>query len=126
MFSSCSSLNYVKCLATDISAESCTGYWLEGVARDGIFVKAEGMEDWETDSSSGIPHGWFNGITKIIPTMQINTPNYLTVSLDSEEDARIALMELSPNQTIYISEDHVNWMEVEENSLFDIPKTNLY
>lgn len=57
MFSGCTNLNYVKCLATDISAESCTTYWLSGVPEDGTFVKAEDFDGW-TLSDSGIPQGW--------------------------------------------------------------------
>lgn len=57
MFSGCKNLNYVKCLATDISAEYCTTNWLQGVAEDGTFVQAEGV-NWPTDSYSGIPYGW--------------------------------------------------------------------
>ena len=58
MFSGCTNLNYVKCLATDISAESCTTYWLSGVSEDGTFVKAEGFDGWTLNSDSGIPQGW--------------------------------------------------------------------
>ena len=57
MFYECSSLNYVKCLATDISAENCVYWWLNGVASQGTFVKAAGMNDWQT-GESGIPQGW--------------------------------------------------------------------
>lgn len=58
MFSGCTNLNYVKCLATDISAESCTTYWLSGVSKDGTFVKAEDFDGWTLNSDSGIPQGW--------------------------------------------------------------------
>lgn len=57
MFQGCTSLSYIKCLATDISAKSCTSNWLSGVASTGTFVKAAGMEDWPT-GESGIPLGW--------------------------------------------------------------------
>ena len=57
MFSNCTSLNYIKCLATDISAPSCTNNWVSGVASTGTFVKAASMNDWAT-GSSGIPEGW--------------------------------------------------------------------
>lgn len=63
MFCKCSNLNYVKCLATDISADNCTLNWLAGVAPTGTFVKATGMEDWEIGQNAdeqyyGIPEGW--------------------------------------------------------------------
>lgn len=57
MFQGCSNLNYVKCLATDISGSSCTVSWLSGVASIGTFVKAAKMNDWPA-GASGIPEGW--------------------------------------------------------------------
>jgi len=57
MFSGCTNLNSVTCLATDISATYATNDWLFGVAADGTFTKAAGMEGW-TSSSNGIPAGW--------------------------------------------------------------------
>lgn len=57
MFNGCKQLNYVKCLATDISAGGSTGSWLVGVSPTGTFVKADGMNDW-TNDYRGIPEGW--------------------------------------------------------------------
>lgn len=57
MFDQCSRLNYVKCLATDITADSCVSDWLAGVSQSGTFVKASAMNDW-TRGGSGIPNGW--------------------------------------------------------------------
>ena len=56
MFNGCSSLNYIKCLATDISAKDCTTNWLKSTAKKGTFFKAEGVT-W-TEGDSGIPNGW--------------------------------------------------------------------
>jgi len=63
MFFGCSSLSYVKCLATDISADYCTTGWLSGVAATGTFVKAAAMNGWpvgadESENVNGIPEGW--------------------------------------------------------------------
>ncbi len=63
MFVNCTNLNYVKCLATDISADNCTTNWLANVAATGTFVKAATMNDWTVgldanDDVSGIPQGW--------------------------------------------------------------------
>ena len=63
MFRGCSKLNSVTCLATNISATSCTSIWLAGVALKGIFTKAATMKEgqkWSTgaNGSSGIPTGW--------------------------------------------------------------------
>jgi len=92
MFYGCAKLNYVKCLATDISAEDCTGGWLTGVAAEGIFIKAEGMNDWTVgpqgkwNEVNGIPAGW--GISSEMPltleaaeagTINIVNPKGLTI-----------------------------------------------
>ena len=58
MFSGCTSLNYIKCLATDISVggQLCTYSWVNGVSNIGTFVKATGV-NWPT-GDDGIPSGW--------------------------------------------------------------------
>lgn len=56
MFADCTNLNYIKCLATDISAPECTYNWLSGVAATGTFVKNPNMSDWI--SGTNIPEGW--------------------------------------------------------------------
>ena len=57
MFEGCTSLNYIKCLATDISATDCTNIWLSGVPAQGTFIKSAQMNDWPS-GVSGIPEGW--------------------------------------------------------------------
>lgn len=57
MFRNCSKLNYIKCLATSISATRCLYNWVSGVASSGTFVKKTSMSSWPT-STSGIPSGW--------------------------------------------------------------------
>lgn len=56
MFDSCGQLNYVKCLATDMTATGCTTNWLRGVASTGTFVK-DANTTWST-GGDGIPSGW--------------------------------------------------------------------
>ena len=56
MFHGCSTLNYIKCLATNISATDCTKSWVEGVAATGTFVK-DINTNW-TVGINGIPVGW--------------------------------------------------------------------
>lgn len=56
MFNGCTNLNYIKCLATDISAKDCTTNWLKSTAKKGTFVKAEGVT-W-TEGDSAIPVNW--------------------------------------------------------------------
>ena len=57
MFYNCTSLNYIKCLATDISENYCTQNWVSGVSSSGTFVKSDAMTGW-TMGVSGIPIGW--------------------------------------------------------------------
>ena len=57
IFDGCISLNYIKCLATDISAQACTENWVNSVSGTGTFVKAATMENWTT-GSDGIPTYW--------------------------------------------------------------------
>ena len=56
MFENCTSLNYIKCLATNRSAEKCTFDWVKGVTTTGNFYKNPSAT-WET-GTSGIPTGW--------------------------------------------------------------------
>lgn len=57
MFNGCTSLNYIKCLATDISARSCTTEWVINVPQTGTFVKNPNMTGW-TSGDNGIPNNW--------------------------------------------------------------------
>lgn len=57
MFLFCERLNYIKCLATDISPTNCTDGWVNGVSSRGIFAKNPNMTSWTT-GNSGIPKGW--------------------------------------------------------------------
>lgn len=57
MFYRCTNLNYIKCLATKISARECTKDWVNGVSATGTFVKSANMSGWTT-GTSGIPAGW--------------------------------------------------------------------
>jgi hypothetical protein len=54
MFKGCTSLNYIKCLATEVDLE--TSFWVENVAATGTFVTPSSTE-WGT-GISGIPEGW--------------------------------------------------------------------
>ena len=56
MYYGCSALTDVTCLATSISASSCTYNWLSGVAASGTFYK-NASTSWST-GTSGVPSGW--------------------------------------------------------------------
>ena len=57
MFQGCSSLNYIKMLATDISANKCLNDWVSNVSPTGTFVKNKNAT-WNITGTSGIPSGW--------------------------------------------------------------------
>ena len=58
MFSGCGSLNYIKCLATNISASNCTYNWVNGVqTNSGTFIKVDNFTGWAT-GVDGIPENW--------------------------------------------------------------------
>lgn len=59
MFYDCSNLNYIKMMATDISASNCLTAWVYGVSATGTFVKNPALSvDTIGRGISGIPLGW--------------------------------------------------------------------
>lgn len=56
MFYGCTNLNNITCLATDITADYCTSYWLYNVSANGTFRKNTNVV-WQS-GESGIPNGW--------------------------------------------------------------------
>ena len=59
MFAGCSKLKYVKCLATDISAENCTKGWLTNAGTEATGEKVlETLIPMEPDSDDGVPSSW--------------------------------------------------------------------
>ena len=80
MFSGCTNLNYVKCLATNISADGCTESWLKGVATTGTFAMISNTA-WTT-GVSGIPSGWtVKGLDYLLPlTLEAIADGEITVS----------------------------------------------
>ena len=57
LFNGCTNLNYIKCLATDISATNCVNSWVTNVGASGTFVKNANMSSWPS-GANGIPNGW--------------------------------------------------------------------
>ena len=70
MFASCTSLNYIKMLATNISAEECLYGWVDGLSQTGTFVKHTNNKNIPIDSVNGIPSGWtvYNEGNPDVPT----------------------------------------------------------
>ena len=56
MFAGCTKLNYVKMMATDVSAKDCLLGWVNNVAPTGTFVKHP--DAVIPSGSDGIPDGW--------------------------------------------------------------------
>jgi hypothetical protein len=56
MFRNCRNLNYVRCLATDISASNALYNWLANVSSTGTFYKKASVT--YPSGASGIPSNW--------------------------------------------------------------------
>ena len=95
MFQGCTNLNKVICLANIYNA-SYTENWLDGVAPSGTFVKANGMNSWET-GVSGIPSGW---------TVAEGISNWTDLKSAMSVDNNIVLLgnctDLAPSSTSYL------------------------
>jgi len=90
MFSGTSSLNYIRCLATNPSS-TYTSSWTSGVATSGTFVKDINAQ-WDTNTADGIPRGWttIDEGTQIVAAPTIHcVNNIITFGCDT------------PNATIY-------------------------
>ena len=57
MFQGCRSLNYVNAAFLTGPSTSYTMNWLEGVAREGVFVKNP-VAIWDVTGPHGVPEGW--------------------------------------------------------------------
>ena len=57
MFYNASSLQELKCSATNISGSYTTTSWMQGVSATGTFYKAASMTSWPRNAN-GIPSGW--------------------------------------------------------------------
>ena len=94
MFNGCSNLSSITCLATDISANSCTNNWVYGVAASGTFIKAEGMNGWSS-GNNGIPNGWAE--------FDINIKSYL--KFNAKSSGTIGWSGTSTSNTLSYSTD---------------------
>ncbi|MBR5735522.1 MAG: leucine-rich repeat protein [Bacteroidales bacterium] len=123
MFKGCSNLNYVKCIATDISEEDCINNWLDGVSASGTFVKAAAMNDWP-EGASGIPAGW-TVLNDDGTPVQITPSNYLTFT--SEGSTTISLSNVGGNTPVlYYSYDGTDWEKWDYSELTFTSSNPLY
>ena len=90
MFLGCESLNYIKCLATDISATDCTKNWLANVSPTGTFVQTQNNNIWKVkDNYSGIPRHW-----TIEPPCEVVNAYQLPLTLEALADGTITLINI--------------------------------
>lgn len=88
MFTSCSNLNYIKCMATSgFSATNCKQNWVNGVAPSGTFVKDSGVtvSTWGGTGTSAIPKNWivYDNVPVIPPTITYDGFSSITLSCDT-------------------------------------------
>ena len=95
MFYGCTKLNTVTCYAKNIDNEEtrCTFCWMTGVADEGTFNQADGMEDW-TSGPNGIPSGWATKVAPITMPLTLETRSDNTI-------VRITLSEFVANNVQY-------------------------
>ena len=110
MFQNCSSLNDIKCLATNISATDCTWNWVSGVASTGTFVKAADMTGWTT-GTNGIPVNWtveeYVNYAKEPLTFKISSPG--TINWMTSNSSLSKTIEYKLN-------DSSNWLSITSNT----------
>ena len=57
MFYGCTKLKYIRCLATNVSASNCLGYWTYSISPIGTFVKSADISNWPR-GDNGIAYNW--------------------------------------------------------------------
>lgn len=88
MFSQCSSLNYIKCLATNPSSSYSSG-WVRGVASSGTFVK-DINTPW-TEGVNAIPTNWVQEDegTQVVDAPVISCSNNMVTITSATQNATI-------------------------------------
>ena len=117
MFLGCSNLNYVKCLATDMSADSCVYEFLgHEMSYYGTFVRADGV-NW-SDTNADIPNGW----DIINVSDYVEDEDYFEgVCFTAEQDnSTIGLAKLSTNQTLEYKIVGSNWKNMTVDTIISL------
>lgn len=110
MFTGCSNLNYIKCLATDISsADYTTGAWVDGVASTGTFIYD--LETAWSVGSDGIPTGW--------RTQELDK---LLIFTARQNNSSIGLVQIGSNHKIWYSKDRITWNVLNTNTTIPLSK----
>ena len=107
MFRNCSKLNYIKMLATDISAEDCLYNWVDGVASTGTFIKNKDAT-WNEVGVSGVPEGWtrkiYDGVNEVIDY------SYEYFTIEALEDGIVSIL-WRIGDKLYYSINNSDWIE---------------
>jgi len=86
MFTGCTSLNYIKCMATTISASQCKQNWVAGVAPSGTFVKSDSVSvsTWSI-GANGIPNNWivYDDVAVASPVIYCDGYNNVTITCET-------------------------------------------
>ena len=109
MFYNCSNLNYIKMLATDISASNCLFEWVSGVASSGTFVKHPDMESLPS-GVSGIPEGWDIQDYKIDYSVK-----YFTIRALNDGEMILYSPKLFSPSTFQYSLNNGDWIQLSVN-----------
>lgn len=119
MFYGCLALDYIECLATDISANDCTYNWVNSVNMNqtGTFVKGNTnvWDVWDIDDEEDVNYGNSNGIPTGWDTEISQSARYLT--FDILTNGNIDWNCYNNNKTIqYIKNDGTTWSSLQPNS----------
>lgn len=109
MFYNCSALNYVKCLATNISATSALTNWLRNVASTGSFVKDTSMNSWPT-GAAGIPSRWIIRNNMIITATYACLNSYMLWQTDA-----LGISSTDIVDSIFINNKEIDLSELDNN-----------
>ena len=87
MFTGCTSLNYIKCMAIDgFGTSKCKENWVSGVASSGTFVKDSGVSvDTWSRGANGIPINWlvYDDVPVVPPTITYDGFSEITLSCET-------------------------------------------
>lgn len=106
MFGNCKKLNYIKCLAEDLSALNCTVSWVKNVSSIGTFIKKDGAQ-WNRDNN-GIPTNW---IVENVSGTILNLS--LTKDIISEKYGSQLNIESDINWEVF---SYPNWVQLDKLS----------
>ena len=107
MFEGCNSLNYVKCLATNISGTDYTVDWLKTVSSTGTFVRVSNTT-WPS-GNSGIPNNWAQNAVVVLFRPEINcNGEQITVTCVTQEASIYYRLNQTGDFSLYDSPIAVN------------------